>query len=89
MEKLLGKWQRSRNILKNIILIAKGAHTPNCNPDSLSSQLEESLERLQSNNIDIYIMHRDNKEIPVDEFIDVLNDEKSKNKLRIFGYIKK
>ena len=85
MEKLLGKWQRSRNILKNIILIAKGAHTPNCNPDSLSSQLEESLERLQSNNIDIYIMHRDNKEIPVDEFIDVLNDEKSKNKLRIFG----
>ena len=85
MEKLLGKWQRSRNNLKNIILIAKGAHTPNCNPDSLSSQLEESLERLQTNNVDIYIMHRDNKEIPVGEFIDVLNDEKSKNKLRIFG----
>ena len=85
MEKLLGKWQRSRNNLKNIILIAKGAHTPNCNPDSLSSQLEESLERLQSNNVDIYIMHRDNKEIPVGEFIDVLNDRKSKNKFKIFG----
>ena len=85
MEKLLGKWQRSRNNLKNIILIAKGAHTPNCNPVSLSSQLEESLERLQSNNVDIYIMHRDNKEIPVGEFIDVLNDEKSKNKFKIFG----
>ncbi len=85
MEKLLGKWQRSRNILKNIILIAKGAHTPNCNPDSLFSQLEESLERLQCNNVDIYIMHRDNKEIPVGEFIDVLNDRKSQNKFRIFG----
>ena len=85
MEKLLGKWQRSRNNLKNIILIAKGAHTPNCNPNSLSSQLEESLERLQSNNVDIYIMHRDNKEIPVGEFIDVLNDRKNKNKFKIFG----
>ena len=30
-------------------------------------------------------MHRDNTEIPVDEFIDVLNEEKNKGRIKIFG----
>ena len=30
-------------------------------------------------------MHRDNIDIPVDEFIDVLNEEKSKGRINIFG----
>ena len=85
METLLGKWHKSRNNLKDLIIIAKGAHTPNCNPKSISSQLTDSLDRLQCESSDIYIMHRDNQEIPVDEFIDVLNEEKSKGRLKIFG----
>ena len=85
METLLGKWHKSRNNLKDLIIIAKGAHTPNCNPESISSQLTESLDRLQCESADIYIMHRDNTEIPVDEFIDVLNEEKNKGRFKIFG----
>ncbi len=85
MEALLGKWHRSRNNLKDLVIIAKGAHTPNCNPKNISSQLTESLDRLHCECADIYIMHRDNLEIPVDEFIDVLNEEKSKGRLSIFG----
>ena len=85
METLLGKWHKSRNNLKDIIMIAKGAHTPNCNPKSISTQLTESLDRLQCESADIYIMHRDNLEIPVDEFIDVLNEEKQKGRIKIFG----
>jgi len=85
MEILLGKWHRKRNNLKDIVIIAKGAHTPNCNPKSLSNELTESLERLQIETADIYIMHRDNFEIPVDEFIDVLNNEKQKGRIKIFG----
>ena len=30
-------------------------------------------------------MHRDNTEIPVDEFMDVLNEEKNKGRIKIFG----
>ena len=85
METLLGKWHRKRNNLDEIVVIAKGAHTPNCNPKSLSSQLTESLDRLQTDCADIYIMHRDNLDIPVDEFIDVLNQEKQKGRINIFG----
>ena len=85
MEKLLGEWHTKRNITQNIVFIAKGAHTPNCDPKSISSQLTESLERLKIDSADIYIMHRDNVNIPVDEFIDVLNDEKNKGRIKIFG----
>ena len=85
MEKLLGKWHRNRNNLKDLVIIAKGAHTPNCDPKSISSQLTESLDRLQTETADIYIMHRDNTDIPVDEFIDVLNDEKNKGRINMFG----
>ena len=85
MEALLGKWHKSRKNLKDLVIIAKGAHTPNCDPDSISSQLDESLDRLQCENVDIYIMHRDNLDIPVNEFIDVLNEEKNKGRIKIFG----
>ena len=84
-EKLLGDWHRKRNNLKDLVIIAKGAHTPNCDPESISLQLTESLDRLQTETANIYIMHRDNTEIPVDEFIDVLNQEKSKGRIKIFG----
>jgi len=84
-EKLLGDWHRKRNNLKDLVIIAKGAHTPNCDPESISLQLTESLDRLQTETANIYIMHRDNTDIPVDEFIDVLNQEKSKGRIKIFG----
>ncbi len=85
METLLGKWHTSRNNLNDLVIIAKGAHTPNCNPKSISEQLTESLDRLNCESSDIYIMHRDNIEIPVDEFIDLLNEEKQKKRIKIFG----
>ncbi len=85
METILGKWHKSRNNREDLVFIAKGAHTPNCDPRSISSQLDESLDRMQCDSADIYIMHRDNTEIPVNEFIDVLNDEKNKGRIKIFG----
>ncbi len=85
MESLLGKWHKSRNNINDLVIIAKGAHTPNCNPKSISSQLTESLDRMQCDSADIYIMHRDNEDIPVSEFIDVLNEEKQKGRIKVFG----
>ena len=83
MEKLLGKWHKSRNNKDDLVIIAKGAHTPNCDPKSISSQLTESLDRLETDFADIYIMHRDNFDIPVGEFIDILNEEKNKGRIKI------
>jgi aryl-alcohol dehydrogenase-like predicted oxidoreductase len=69
----------------DVVVIAKGAHTPHCNPRAITQQLAQSLERLQTDYADIYIMHRDNPEIPVGEFIDVLNREAKAGRIKAFG----
>ncbi len=84
-EKVFGEWLKQNNIREQIVILGKGAHTPNCNPEAITSQLNESLERMNTDYVDIYIMHRDNDEYNVDEFVDVLNQEKDKGRIKIFG----
>ena len=69
-EEALGGWIKSRGAADNIAVIVKGAHTPFCDPEDLVWQLQSSLERLTIPAADIYIMHRDNPDVPVDEFIE-------------------
>ena len=84
-ERLLGEWMKQRGNREEIVVIAKGAHTPFCEPKYLRSQFLESLERMQIEYADIYMMHRDNPDVPAGEFVDVMNDEVRAGRMRIFG----
>ena len=42
MERLLGKWLKNRNNREELIIIAKGAHNPFCDPKNISNQLEKN-----------------------------------------------
>ncbi len=85
MEKLLGQWMKNRCVRDQVVLIVKGCHTPNCDPISLTSQLKISLERLQTDHADVYMMHRDNPEYPVSAFVDVLNEHVKAGRIKAFG----
>ena len=85
MELLLGHWIHNRNIRDQIVILSKGAHTPFCTPDDLTSQLLISLERLQTDYVDIYMLHRDNLDVAVEEFIDVLNEHQQAGRIRTLG----
>jgi aryl-alcohol dehydrogenase-like predicted oxidoreductase len=84
-DRVLGEWMASRGVRDEVVLVAKGAHTPCCNPGDLTRQLEQSLEFLRTDHTDIYIMHRDNEDIPVGEFIDVLNAHVEAGRIGVFG----
>jgi len=84
-EQLLGQWLKARNLRDQVVIIGKGAHPPCCDPVGLTRQLDESLARLQTDHVDLYLMHRDNPDIPVGEFVDVLNQLLKAGKLRAFG----
>src|SRR5439155_9513349 len=64
-ERLLGQWIKMRGVRDQVAVIVKGAHSPFCDPTNITIQLHESLKRLQIDCADIYMMHRDNPEIPV------------------------
>ncbi len=84
-EKVLGQWLKNNNNRQDVLILGKGAHTPDCNPEAISKQLTISLERMNTDYVDVYIMHRDNIDYPVEEFMDVLNQEKEKGRIKIFG----
>ncbi|HWU45445.1 MAG TPA: aldo/keto reductase [Humibacter sp.] len=85
MERLLGQWTANRGIRDDVVIIGKGAHTPHCDPESIVRQLETTLERLQTDHVDLYLMHRDNLDIPVGEFVDVLDEQVKAGRVRAFG----
>jgi len=84
-ERLFGRWIEQRGIRSQVAVIVKGAHTPLCTPKFLTSQMLESFERLRTDHADMYIMHRDNLEVPVGEFVDVLNEHLRAGRIRSFG----
>lgn len=84
-EAALGNWIKARGLHNQIVVISKGAHTPNCTPEAIGAQLAQSLDRLQLDHAPIYIMHRDNPDVPVGEFVDALNALREKGRIGIFG----
>jgi aryl-alcohol dehydrogenase-like predicted oxidoreductase len=85
MERLLGQWIAERRCRDRVVIIAKGAVTPYCVPAAIPIQLQESLDRMQTDHADLYIMHRDNPDIPAGEFIDALNELRNQGLIREFG----
>jgi predicted dehydrogenase/aryl-alcohol dehydrogenase-like predicted oxidoreductase len=85
MERLLGQWMKLRGVRDQCVTIVKGCHTPEADPISLSRQLKMSLDRIQSDYTDIYMMHRDNTDIPVGEFVDVMNEHVKAGRIKVFG----
>jgi len=86
-ESIFGDWHTSRNVPREeIVLIGKGAHSPLCYPDIIAKQLDQSLNRLKTDYVDIYFMHRDNTDVPVGEFVDAMDAEVKAGRIRgIFG----
>jgi len=81
-ETLLGQWLKNRGVREGSVVIGKGAHSPLCYPDIIGKQLTQSLDRLQTDYVDIYFMHRDNPAVPVGEFVDAMDREVKAGRIR-------
>ena len=81
-ETLLGDWLANRGVREQSVIIGKGAHTPLCYPDVIGKQLTQSLDRLKTDHVDIYFMHRDNPDVPVGEFVDAMDAEVKAGRIR-------
>jgi len=89
-EILLGKWFSKRNNREQIVLIDKGCHPRKNQPKRVSPRciqddIQESLARLQSSYIDIFLLHRDDETVPVEPIIETLNEEIVYGHILAFG----
>ena len=97
-EKTLGKWIQESGRRNELVLITKGCHPgvnrddifgspwiPRVTPEALQSDLSESLERLHTEYIDLYLLHRDDESVEVGLLIETLNQEQARGRIHAFG----
>ena len=90
-ERVIGAWMETHNNRAEVFLIDKGAHPtpqvphPRLNPQEIKCDLEESLDRLQTDYIDLYLLHRDDPQIPVATIIDYFNHEIEAGRILAIG----
>lgn len=85
-ERLLGEWMAREELRDRVGIIAKGAHTPLCRPDTVAPQLAESLERLRTDHVDVYMVHRDDPDIAAGEFVDAMIAEVEAGRVVSYGF---
>lgn len=91
-ERVIGKWLKARGNLSSIVVATKGAH-PNfesmhisrCSREEILQDLDESLERLQMEQVPLYWLHRDDPTRSIEEIVETLQIAISSKKIRYFG----
>ncbi|HMA96691.1 MAG TPA: aldo/keto reductase [Polyangiaceae bacterium] len=85
-ETALGEYIRRRGDRSDVVIVTKGCVEPRLvRPDYIRGAIERSLERLKTDVVDLYLLHRDDPTVPVAELLDVLNEAVKQGKIRAFG----
>jgi aryl-alcohol dehydrogenase-like predicted oxidoreductase len=88
-ERVIGRWLRARRVRDQMVIITKGAHHNDdrrrLQPFDVTCDLYDSLARLQTDSVDLYLLHRDDLAAPVEPLIDVLNEHRQAGRIRAFG----
>ena len=88
-ERAIGRWINERGIRDKIVVIDKGAHhnadRKRVTPFDITADLHDSLARLKTEYIDIYLLHRDNPDVPVGPIVECLNEHLEAGRIHAMG----
>ena len=89
-EESLGRWIESRGVRDRIVVLSKCGH-PNLlgmkrvSEKEMRKDLQKSLSLLRTDRIDIYLLHRDDPDVPVGTIVEVFNAMHAEGKIGAFG----
>ena len=91
-ERTVGEWLRTRGVRDGFAVATKGGHPrletmekSRLRPEDLARDLTESLERLGTDRVDLYWLHRDDPAVPVGEILDALDGHQDAGQIRALG----
>lgn len=78
-ETIIGKWMKARGNRNEVIIATKvggptGVHEMDNSPEHILKTVEKSLERLQTDYIDLYYLHYDDGKTPVSEILGTFDE---------------
>ncbi|MBE5774205.1 MAG: aldo/keto reductase [Clostridiales bacterium] len=88
-EEPLGEWMKDRGLIDKVTVLTKGAHhnawRKRVTDFDILSDAHDSLKKLNRDRIDIYVLHRDDPEVPVGPIVEALNRLHREGKIGAFG----
>ena len=80
-----GRWLRGRASADGVVVYAKGCHPPHCSPDLVGAEVAKACELLGLEQLDVFLLHRDDPSLPVAEFADALLEQVDAGRIGGFG----
>jgi aryl-alcohol dehydrogenase-like predicted oxidoreductase len=88
-ERIIGRWMEERGLREKIVIMTKGAaHSDDrrrVTSFDIAADLHDSLARLKTDYVDIYLLHRDDPDLPVAPIMDTLNEHIVGGRVRAIG----
>lgn len=88
-ERIFGAWAAQNGDPERWFIVTKGGHPEEgrarVTPADVRSDLEQSLASIGVDAIDLYLLHRDDESVPVDEIVDFLEAFRSEGLIRAYG----
>lgn len=89
-EKSLGRWIYARGNREQVVILSKCGHpasdgTRRVNEKAIREDFEVSTQYLNTDYIDIYLLHRDDPDIPVVNVVEIMNALHAEGKIGAFG----
>ncbi|WP_018757148.1 aldo/keto reductase [Paenibacillus terrigena] len=90
-ERKIGAWLDTSGRRSELMILTKGAHHddgepgPRVNSRAITKDLLESLERLRTDHVELYALHRDDLTVEVGPIIEVLNEHIACGRIHAIG----
>ena len=87
-ETIIGNWMKSRGNRDELVIatkVAKLSTRPGLSKSNISAALNDSLNRLQTDRIDLYYSHEDDKATPLEETLETYTEAIRAGKIRYIG----
>ena len=90
-EGVLGDWLAATGVREEVVIIGKGAHPSipafrsRMHERAITADLEWSLRRLRIDYLDLFLLHRDDPQVSVEDLVEVLHRHQRTGKVRAYG----
>ena len=87
-ETIIGNWMKSRGNRHSLVIatkVAKLSTRPGLRPENIIAACNDSLKRLQTDHIDLYYSHHDDKGVPIAETLGAYQTLITEGKIRYIG----